>query len=146
MIPRSVVVLAPLARHADAALLLLRLVAGGFLVWGVADNIASAERMDEFARFLAKYRFPYPGFMARLSVWAQFAVGVAFLLGLLTRWAGLVCAVNFVVAIAMVDRFAGIRGAFPSASLVAIGLLLASLGAGRYSLDARVSPAPRDRA
>ena len=144
MIPRSVVALSPLARHADAALLLLRVVVGAFLVWGVADNIASAERMHEFERFLARYRFAYPDFMARLSVWAQLFVGVAFVLGLLTRWAGLVCAINFVVAIAMVDRFAGIRGAFPSASLVAIGLLLATLGPGRYGLDARASRPARD--
>lgn len=73
--------------------------------------------------------------MAPLSVWAQFLVGVGFVLGLLTRWAGLLCAVNFTVALVMVDAAGGIRAAFPSTCLVLIGLLLASHGAGRWSVD-----------
>ncbi|HYD78539.1 MAG TPA: DoxX family protein [Paucimonas sp.] len=124
-----------LRRHGDAGLLLLRLLVGAFLVWGVADNILSAERMQEFEAFLARFGFPYPAVMAPLSVWAQFFVGAAFVLGLLTRWAGVICAVNFIVAIAMVDGAQGIRAAFPSACLVAIGVYLAMHGAGRYGLD-----------
>src|SRR5687768_1275651 len=99
---------------------------GGFLVWGVWDNISSAAHMGEFTAFLRKFHFPAPELLAPLSVYAQFSVGLAFILGLFTRWAGVICAINFVVAIAMVDRFAGIRGAFPSACLVFIGLYLAA--------------------
>lgn len=134
---RRLLLLAPLQRFDDAALLLLRVLVGAFLVWGVADNLVSAERMHEFRDFLAGAGFIWPGFMARLSVWAQFLVGVAFILGLATRWAGLVCAINFVVAIVMVDVAGGIRGMFPSACLVLIGLYLATHGAGRFSLDRR---------
>jgi putative oxidoreductase len=75
--------------------------------------------------------------MAPLSVYAQAAVGIAFILGLGTRWAGLVCAFNFVVAVVMVDAKLGIRGAFPATALVLFGLLFAALGAGRYGLDRR---------
>lgn len=137
MSPRvsAALLLTPLCRHGDAALLLLRVVVGAFLVWGVADNVQSAERMDEFAAFLASFGFPRPELMAPLSVWAQFGVGTAFVLGLLTRWAGVICAVNFLVAIVMVDIHSGIRGAFPSACLVLIGLYLATHGPGRFSLD-----------
>jgi putative oxidoreductase len=127
--------LSRLRRYDDAGLLLLRAVLGAFLIWGVWDNISSAERMDEFAAFLTKFRFPAPQLMAHLSVWAQFAVGVGFVLGLLTRWAGVICAINFVVAIAMVDRFTGVRGSFPSLCLVLIGIYLALHGAGRYAVD-----------
>jgi putative oxidoreductase len=63
-------------------------------------------------------------------------VGLAFVLGLFTRWAGVLCAINFAVAIAMVDRFGGMRGVFPSGCLVLIGLYLATYGAGRFSADA----------
>lgn len=119
----------------DAALLLLRLGVGGFLVWGVADNILSAERMQEFADFLARFGFPAPEFMAPVSVWAQFLVGMAFIAGLLTRWAGVVCAINFTVALVMVDALGGVRSGFPSACLVLIGLYLATNGAGSFSLD-----------
>lgn len=122
-------------RHRDAALLLMRMAIGAFLVWGVVDNITSAAQMHEFERFLARFGFPVPHLMAPLSVWAQFGVGIAFILGLLTRWAGVVCAVNFLVAIVMVDAQGGIRGAFPAACLVLIGVYLATNGAGRFSLD-----------
>lgn len=134
---RRLLLLTPLRHHEDVALLLLRVMIGAFLVWGVSDNLVSSEHMQEFQDFLAGAGFIWPAFMARLSVWAQFLVGVAFILGLGTRWAGIVCAINFVVAIVMVDVAGGIRGMFPSACLVVIGLYLATHGAGRFSLDRR---------
>lgn len=127
--------LVPLRRFEDGALLLMRLVTGAFLVWGVQDNLLSAERMLEFEQFLARFGFAAPAFMARLSVWAQFFVGIAFVAGFLTRWAGIVCAMNFIIAIVMVDAHGGIRASFPSACLVVIGLYLACRGAGRISVD-----------
>ena len=131
----DLIFLSPLRRYSDLALLALRLAIGAFLVWGVWDNITSAERMTEFTAFLAKFHFPAPELLAPLSVGAQFSVGLAFALGLFTRWAGVICAVNFIIAIAMVDRFGGIRASFPAACLVLIGLYLACHGAGRYGLD-----------
>ena len=127
--------LEPLSRGADAALLLVRVTLGAFLIHGVWDNIVSAERMAEFAGFLTKFGFFAPQFMAPLSVWAQFLCGAAFILGAVTRWAGLVCAFNFVVAIVMVDHTLGVRGSFPSACLVVIGLYLATYGPGRFAVD-----------
>lgn len=124
-----------LAVGQHTALLLLRLVSGVFLIHGVWDNIESAERMDEFARFLAKNRFPAPAVMAPLSVWAQFFCGVCFVLGALTRWAGLVCTFNFVVACLMVHFDQDLRGWWPALVLVLIGLLMATLGPGRYAVD-----------
>jgi putative oxidoreductase len=124
------------ARYGDAALLLARVVIGAFLIWGVWDNIQSSARMAEFARFLGTHGFPEPRWLAPISVWAQFACGVGFILGLATRWAGLLCAVNFAVAVAMVDAKLGIRGAFPATCLILFGLLFASLGSGRYAVDA----------
>lgn len=116
----------------------MRIVVGTFLIWGVLDNILHAERMQEFVDFLTKFNFPAPHVMAPLSVWIQFLIGLCFVLGLLTRWAGVLCVLNFIVAIAMVDRFGGIRGSFSSVCLILIGLYLATHGAGRYSIDARV--------
>ena len=133
--PPPLLTLQPLSRGADAALLLVRVTLGAFLIYGVWDNIVSAERMAEFAGFLAKFGFPAPGFMAPLSVWAQFLCGVAFILGVATRWAGLVCAFNFIVAIAMVDHLGGVRASFPSACLVVVGLYLATHGAGRLAIE-----------
>lgn len=125
-----------LAGSADLALLLARLVVGAFLIVGVWDNVVSAERMAEFEKFLDAKGFAMPGLMAPLSVYAQFLVGVAFIAGFATRWAGLVCAFNFVVALVMVDAPLGIRPAFPAAALVLFGLIFATIGAGRFAVDA----------
>lgn len=124
-----------LAAGTDLAFLLLRLSVGAFLVWGVWDNITSAEHMATFVKFLRQFGFPMPEVLAPFDVWVQFGIGVAFILGLATRWAGLLCAVNFVVAIAMVDHLQGWRGSFGSMCLVMIGLVLATHGPGRFSAD-----------
>jgi putative oxidoreductase len=135
---RKFLFLSSAQRFGDFALLLLRVFVGVFLIWSVWDNISSAERMHEFELFLGKHGFPSPGILAPLSAWAQLAIGAGFVLGFFTRWAGILCVIVFVVAIAMVDRFEGMRGVFPSGCLVVIGLYLATHGAGRFSVDAAV--------
>ena len=133
---RNLVFLGAAQRFSDFALLLQRVFVGLFLVWGVWDNITSIEHMQAFVEFLTKHGFSKPGLLAPVSVYLQFAVGLGFIFGVFTRWAGILCAVHFAIAIAMVDRFGGMRGVFPSGCLVAIGLYLATFGAGRFSIDA----------
>lgn len=140
---QNLATLAPLARLTDGAILATRLAVGGFLIWGVWDNITSAEHMQKFASFLAQYGFVYPELLAPFGVAVQFACGLAFVLGLLTRWAGLLCAVNFIIAIVMVDQHAGLRGSYPALSLVLIGLILATYGPGRFALDSLLSRSGR---
>jgi len=142
---RKFLFLSTAQRFGDFALLLLRVFVGLFLIWSVWDNVTSAERMHEFQEFLAKHSFALPGLLAPLSVYAQLLAGLAFVPGLFTRWAGILCAVNFLVAIIMVDHHGGMRGIFPSACLVGIGLYLATHGAGRFSVDAalRANEMPR---
>ena len=142
---RKFLYLSPAQRFGDFALLLLRVFVGLFLVWGVWDNITDPARMKDFVEFLRKFKFASPELLAPVSVYVQLAVGLAFVLGLFTRWAGILCMANFIVAIVMVDRFGGMRGVFPSGCLVAIGLYLATHGAGRFSLDTvlRANEPPR---
>jgi putative oxidoreductase len=124
------------AQHfGDFALLLLRVFVGLFLIWGVWDNISEPAQMAKFAAFLGEHGFKQPKLLAPLSAYTQLAIGVAFVLGLFTRWAGILCVVNFLVAIVMIDHHGGMRGIFPSGCLVAIGLYLATHGAGRLSVD-----------
>ena len=133
-----------LRRGEDAAFLLLRLYLGGFLIWGVWDNITSAGRMAEFQAFLAGLNCPWPEVAAPVSVWAQFLVGVLLIPGLLTRWAGLLLAVNFAVAVGLLSGLdapgeAVAREMFGPMMCVLAGLVLATHGAGAYSADARLS-------
>jgi len=122
-------------RFSDFALLLMRLFVGLFLIFGVWDNITDAARMQEFVAFLGKHGFPIPRVLAPISVYLQLLIGLGFVLGLFTRWAGILCIIHFAVAIWMVDRHLGMRGTFPSGCLVFIGLFLATYGAGRFSVD-----------
>jgi putative oxidoreductase len=135
-LPLKLLLLPGLRRFGDEALLLMRLVIGAFIVWGVWDNITSAEHMQRFIDFQRKFGFISPEFMAPLSVYGQFLMGLAIIAGLFTRWTGLVFAFHFIVAIVMVDQHSGLRGSLPSICLVLMGLYWATYGAGRYSLDA----------
>ena len=123
------------ARHADLGLLLLRCVTGAFLVYQSHDNVFSAARMDEFVKFLTQFGFLAPELMAPLSVYAQFGAGIAFIVGLFTRWAGLITAFNFTVAVWMVHWNDPVPGIWPAAILVFLGLYFGLRGSGRYGLD-----------
>lgn len=142
---RKLLFLAPAQRFGDFALLLLRVFVGLFLVWGVWDNVTSSEDMRKFVDFLAQHRFPSPEVLAPVSIYLQFLIGLGFVFGLFTRWAGLLCAIHFFIAIAMVDRFGGLRATFPSGCLLFIGLYLATHGAGLFSIDnaLRANETPR---
>jgi putative oxidoreductase len=134
----ELLLLTPLARLADLALLLLRWATGAFLIYQSHDNIFIAGRMVEFEKFLVQFNFALPEVMAPLCVWAQFLSGIAFVLGLLTRWAGLVTAFVFVVAVWMVHWPQDFAGWWPALILIFLGLLFATRGAGRYSLDHKI--------
>ena len=129
-----------LSRFQDAAFLALRLYLGGFLIWGVWDNIVSRAQMAEFQAFLAGLNCPFPAIAAPLSVYAQALIGVALILGAATRWAGFLLSINFLVATLLLARAgADTRGLFEVIILVLFGLVFASHGAGAWSLDRRLA-------
>ena len=132
---RNLLMLPGLALFGDLGLLLLRAVTGAFLVYQSQDNVFSSARMDEFVRFLEQFHFIMPEVMAPLCVWAQFLCGIAFILGLFTRWAGLVTTFVFIVAVWMVHWPQDFPGWWPALILIFLGILFATLGAGRYALD-----------
>lgn len=119
----------------DTTLLMLRVVTGAFLIHETWDNVTSSARMREFAEFLTQFGFPLPHLMAPLSVAIQSVCGAALILGLLTRWAGLLIAANFAVAVYMVHWAEPFRGWWPALILVFLGLHFAATGSGRFGLD-----------
>ena len=145
MIGRDWLLLTPLARFGDVGLLLLRWVTGAFLIYQSHDNVFSAERMLEFEKFLAQFGFVAPKLMAPIAVYAQFAAGIAFILGFLTRWAGLVTAAQFVVAVWMVHWNDPVPGIWPAAILIFLGLYFGLRGSGRYGIDALFEKGTRRR-
>lgn len=127
-----------LSRWSDLTLLALRVLTGAFLVHETWDNVTSRARMEEFVQFLDQFGFPLPWLMAPLSVAVQFVCGALLIAGLLTRWAGLLVAANFVVAVAMVHFHEPFRGWWPAIVLVFLGLHFAAAGSGKFGLDALV--------
>ena len=136
---RNLFFLAGLHRFADLGMLSLRMLTGTFLIYGVLDNVVSVERMGEFAEFLAANKFAAPELMAPLSVYTQLFCGIGLVLGLLTRWAGIVLAINFIVAVFMVHWSQDFREWWPAIVLVGIGLQFALTGAGGLSIDALIA-------
>jgi putative oxidoreductase len=132
---RDWLLLPSLARFDDAALLAGRLVTGVFLIDGVWDNVTSAERMAEFVGFLSSAGFPAPHLSAPFSVYTQLLFGILLIPGLLTRWAGIGIAVTFVVGYLGVHAGQTLREGWPALALIVIGLIFATRGGGRISLD-----------
>lgn len=118
------------------AWLALRLYLGWFLIVGVWDNVSSPERMAEFEAFLRGLNCPMPEIAAPVSVWAQLAIGALLMPGLLTRLAGLLLMVNFVVAVLLfIGAGMNERQIYEPAILIFVGALLATHGAGSLSVD-----------
>ena len=113
----------------------LRVLTGAFLVYGTWDNITSQERMLEFVQFMSAFGFPRPDLLAPFSVWVQFICGGLLILGLVTRWAGLLVCINFVVAVVMVHWSEDFRGWWPAIILVFLGAHFFVVGSGRFGLD-----------
>jgi putative oxidoreductase len=122
--------------RADAALLLLRVVAGlAFMIhgWPKIQNPFGWMGPEAFA----------PGVLQALAALAEFGGGLAWVLGLLTALASLGIACTMAVAFATHafmrgDPFVSLTGG-PSFELAAvffsIALLLMMMGPGRFSLD-----------
>jgi putative oxidoreductase len=127
--------LSSLARFSALTLLGLRVLTGAFLVHETWDNVTSRARMGEFVEFLAQHGFPLPWLLAPFSVAVQFGCGALLIVGLLTRWAGLLVAANFAVAVAMVHFAEPFRGWWPALVLVFLGLHFAAAGSGKFGLD-----------
>ena len=129
------VLLSGLSSFQDVSLLALRLLTGGFLVWGVWDNITDPARMEEFIAFMRASGFSAPALLAPFTVWAQFICGLLLMVGALTRWAGLIMTINFLVALVMVHLQDNFRTQFPALILIAVNFHFALAGAGRFSVD-----------
>ena len=124
-----------LDRRRDWGPLVVRLAIGTRLIEGTQDNVFSYARMEEFARFLAAHGTPWPMFSAHLSAYAQFICGSLFIVGLLTRPAGLVMAINFVCAIVIAHRATPFAVTWPALMMLAAGIYFLFCGAGAISID-----------
>ena len=90
------------------------------------------------AGFFAQVGIPLPGLSAVIVTFVEFLGGLAILLGIFTRWAGALIAIDMAVAILKVRLGSGLMG--PKGfefelTLLGAALTLAALGSGGVSLD-----------
>lgn len=94
------------------------------------------EAMAALTDRLATRDDPWPDLAGPIAVYTQVACGLAFIAGLLTRWAGLVCAIMFAITAATVYPVAGLEAALPAVLLMLIGLDMLARGPGPFNLRA----------
>jgi putative oxidoreductase len=124
-----------LASNRDIGLLALRLFIGLRLIYGVADNVFSQERMREFAHFLEANGFPFPMLSAIVSVYVQLLGGVCILVGYQVRLASAFLIVNFLIALGMVHLNDTVEGMTPALAMLFGCITVLFTGAGRYSFE-----------
>jgi putative oxidoreductase len=124
----------------DLGLLLIRTMVGVVFVFHGSQKLFGAfggAGMEGFTGFLTQLEVPYPALNAYMAAMAEFAGGLALILGLGTRFVAIPLVVTMLVA-----SFTAHRGAFAlpsgmeySLSLAVISAGLGLTGAGRWSLD-----------
>lgn len=133
----------------DLALLVARVALGVILVahgwqkfdeWTVAGTAASFEGMG----------VPAPSVSAAVVTGAEVIGGALLIVGLFTPIAAAANAVSMLVALFLVHAPAGLfvsEGGYELVLAIFAGLVvLAASGAGRFSVDRLIAPAPRSRA
>jgi putative oxidoreductase len=127
----------------DAALLLMRLALGlVFLDYGW-QHVSHVEGFTN--AFADRFHIPLAEFSAPFVAWVELLGGLAVILGLFTRYAGLLLANTMVVSTLQVKMPAGLaQGRDPlgltgfwdlDLSLFALGVALLLVGPGKYSLE-----------
>ncbi|GIX49205.1 MAG: quinol oxidase [Candidatus Tectimicrobiota bacterium] len=99
--------------------------------------------LGSVAGFMSQSGIPLPGLAAVVVTAAELLGGLALILGLLTRWAALVLAVNMLVAILVVHLRHGFflpNGFEFALSLLAANVALLLEGGGKLELEAQLRP------
>lgn len=125
-------------RHSAYGILVLRLLIGIRLLWGVADNVVSWDHMVEFEKFLAARAVPMPLLAAVTSVYAQFFASLCFIAGAFVRPAAVVMIINFIAALVIAHRGDSFVGAYQALTMLFGSLALLFLGAGPASVEHRM--------
>lgn len=127
-----------LSSQRDVGYLIMRVMGGGVIFWagwlkmfgpgfsGIGDGFA-------------KMGIALPQVAGPFILLLEFGGGAAVILGLFTRYLGVLFTIEFIVALLAVKLGAG-YGAFRiDLMLIAFGVLIATHGAGRYSLDKKLN-------
>ncbi len=122
--------------------LMMRLVLGAAMIYHGYDKVIPAggfhggntfSALERHSHYVASLGFPY--WLGIISALTEFVGGILLILGLLTRFAAFMVAINMLVALIMVNRHHGYSSSEYSLALFAIALMLFFYGAGVYAID-----------
>jgi putative oxidoreductase len=123
----------------------LRLVLGTAMIYHGWDKVIPAggfhggnafSALERHSHYVASLGLPY--WLGIVSALTEFVGGILILLGLFTRFAAFLIAVNMLVALVMVNRHHGYSGSEYSLALFVIALTLFFYGAGVCALDRKL--------
>lgn len=133
--------LSPLHRFAGYAPLVIRVIAGIVMATHGWQKLMGGPAA--FGEFLGSLGVPLPGLMAYVVILAELGGGILLILGLLSRWAGLILTINLAMAILLVKTQVGFIapadqpgvGAELDLALIAGFVTILLAGPGKVSLD-----------
>lgn len=119
--------------HVDKALLAIRIVAGIIFVMHGWGKLTGNPSLEMFSGMVGGLGFPMPMFFAWVVALTEFLGGIALLLGIFVRPAGILLSIVMLVAWGMVKKF-GLPVGDPDLALLGISVALAIAGPGHLSV------------
>jgi len=116
--------------------LLLRIALGFSLVVHGYEKISTHSSLHHFVHYVVTLGFPY--WLGYVSAFTEFVGGILVLLGLLTRLASALIAINMLVALFAVGIHQGFGIYNYVMDLAAIAIMLCFYGSGAFALDRKL--------
>jgi putative oxidoreductase len=116
--------------------LLLRLVLGYTMARHGYDKVIPHGAQKHYAHYVTTLGLPY--WLGYVSAFTELVGGILLMVGLLTRLAAFMVAINMLVALFTVGIHQGFGIYNYIAELAAIGIMLVFYGAGQMALDRKI--------
>jgi putative oxidoreductase len=123
------------SRWGDTTLAALRVLTGAVLIHQTWAAMPSGARVGGMVGGLAHLHPPAAAIMPPLMMALEFIAGVLLVLGLLTRWGGLLLAAIIAVAVIRTGLPDPLGAGWPRLMLFVLGLHFAAAGPGRFAVD-----------
>ena len=121
----------------DKGLLIIRLAAGIIFLMHGYGKLTGNPSIEMFTGMLGGMGIPMPMFFAWVVALVEFLGGIALILGLFTRPAGALLAIDMLVALTMAKKLK-FPGADIDLALLSISIALAMTGPGMFSVAAKM--------
>ena len=119
-------------------MLIVRVLMGGIILWSGSLKLFVYGFSGTINSF-TKMGMPVPEITGPFIMLFEFIGGIAVILGLFTRYLGVLYTIQFLVALFAVKVGMGYSAFRIDVALIAFGVLLATHGAGAISLDKKLN-------